>query len=176
MEPGTICRRARIGLAAARPRGRGAAPSEAERGAKGHSGSRDDSRRSRDSERDLRCHRSPLPVLAGNPSHAQGSAQVTTLALTINGGAQGPREVRDDLTMNDFLREYLGMTGTKFGCGAAQCLSCAVIVDNPDGTSYTSPTCIVPAKSFDGSAGREHAGGLRGSASRPEPAGFAGKF
>jgi len=77
---------------------------------------------------------------------------VTTLALTINGGAQGPREVRDDLTMNDFLREYLGMTGTKFGCGAAQCLSCAVIVDNPDGTSYTSPTCIVPAKSFDGKA------------------------
>ena len=35
------------------------------------------------------------------------------------------------------------MTGTKFGCGAAQCLSCAVIVDNPDGTSHTSPTCIV---------------------------------
>ncbi len=33
--------------------------------------------------------------------------------------------------MNDFLREMLGMTGTKFGCGAAQCLSCAIIVDNP---------------------------------------------
>ena len=48
---------------------------------------------------------------------------MTTLALTINGRAHGPREVRDDLTMNDFLREYLGMTGTKFGCGAAQCLS-----------------------------------------------------
>jgi aerobic-type carbon monoxide dehydrogenase small subunit (CoxS/CutS family) len=45
---------------------------------------------------------------------------------------------------------YLGLTGTKFGCGAAQCLSCAVIVDDPDGTSYTSPTCIVPAASFDG--------------------------
>ena len=42
------------------------------------------------------------------------------------------------------------MTGTKFGCGAAQCLSCAVIVDNPDGTSHTSPTCIVPAVSFNG--------------------------
>ena len=54
--------------------------------------------------------------------------------------------------MNDFLREYLGMTGTKFGCGAAQCLSCAVIIDNPDGTSYTSPTCIVPAVNFNGKA------------------------
>jgi aerobic-type carbon monoxide dehydrogenase small subunit (CoxS/CutS family) len=75
---------------------------------------------------------------------------VTMLSVTINGRAYGPRDVRDELSMNDFLREYLGMTGTKFGCGAAQCLSCAVIIDNPDGTSYTSPTCVVPAASFDG--------------------------
>jgi len=75
---------------------------------------------------------------------------VTTLTVTINGRAYGPRDVRDNLSMNDFLREYLGMTGTKFGCGVAQCLSCAVIIDNPDGTSHTSPTCIVPAVSFHG--------------------------
>jgi aerobic-type carbon monoxide dehydrogenase small subunit (CoxS/CutS family) len=75
---------------------------------------------------------------------------VTKLSLTINGRPYGPVEVRDELSMNDFLREYLGMTGTKFGCGAAQCLSCAVIVDDPDGTSYTSPTCIASAASFDG--------------------------
>jgi len=75
---------------------------------------------------------------------------VTTISLTINGTAHGPVEVRDELTMNDFLREYLGLTGTKFGCGAAQCLSCAVIVDEADGTSYTSPTCVVPAVSFTG--------------------------
>jgi aerobic-type carbon monoxide dehydrogenase small subunit (CoxS/CutS family) len=68
------------------------------------------------------------------------------LSVTINGRTYGPREVRDELSMNDFLREYLGMTGTKF----AQCLSCAVIIDNPDGTSYTSPTCIVPAANFNG--------------------------
>jgi aerobic-type carbon monoxide dehydrogenase small subunit (CoxS/CutS family) len=72
------------------------------------------------------------------------------LTVTINGRAYGPREVRDDLTMNDFLREYIGLTGTKFGCGAAQCLSCAVIVDNADGTSYTMPTCVVAAARFDG--------------------------
>jgi aerobic-type carbon monoxide dehydrogenase small subunit (CoxS/CutS family) len=75
---------------------------------------------------------------------------VTRLAITINGRAMDPIEVRDDLSMNDFLREYQGMTGTKFGCGAAQCLSCSIIVDNPDGTSYASPTCVVPAASFDG--------------------------
>jgi aerobic-type carbon monoxide dehydrogenase small subunit (CoxS/CutS family) len=75
---------------------------------------------------------------------------MTSLTITINGRVYGPQDVRDDLTMNDFLREYLGMTGTKFGCGAAQCLSCAIIIDSPDGTSYTSPTCIVPAVRFDG--------------------------
>src|SRR5262249_3509197 len=50
------------------------------------------------------------------------------------------------------LREYLGLTGTKFGCGVAQCLSCAVIVDDKDGTSYTAPTCIRSAVSFNGQA------------------------
>ena len=77
---------------------------------------------------------------------------MTALTLTINGRTHGPLEMRDELTMNDFLREHLGLTGTKFGCGAAQCLSCAVIVDNPDGTSYTSPTCVVPAIGFNGKA------------------------
>lgn len=75
---------------------------------------------------------------------------MTTISLTINGRPHGPVSVRDDLTMNDFLREMLGMTGTKFGCGAAQCLSCAVIVDQPDGSSVTRPTCVVPATAFDG--------------------------
>ena len=65
---------------------------------------------------------------------------MTTINLTINGKAYGPFEVRNEMSMIDFLREYLGLTGTKFGCGVAQCLSCAVIVDNPDGTSQTSPT------------------------------------
>ena len=86
---------------------------------------------------------------------------MTRLAITINGRALPPTEVRDDLSMNDFLREHLGMTGTKFGCGAAQCLSCAVIIDNPDGTSYTSPTCIVSAASFNGKAIRTVEGHAR---------------
>jgi aerobic-type carbon monoxide dehydrogenase small subunit (CoxS/CutS family) len=86
---------------------------------------------------------------------------VTSLALTINGRSHGPFDVRDELTMNDFLREHLGMTGTKFGCGAAQCLSCAVIVDEADGTSYTQPTCIAPAVSFDGKSIRTVEGHAR---------------
>ena len=92
---------------------------------------------------------------------------MTILALTINGRAYGPVEVRDELSMNDFLREYLGLTGTKFGCGVAQCLSCAVIVDNPDGTSHTSPTCVVPAVNFAGKSIRTVEGHAKGGELTP---------
>jgi aerobic-type carbon monoxide dehydrogenase small subunit (CoxS/CutS family) len=92
---------------------------------------------------------------------------VTILALTINGRAYGPVEVRDELSMNDFLREYLGLTGTKFGCGVAQCLSCAVIVDDPDGTSHTSPTCVVPAVNFAGKSIRTVEGHAKGGELTP---------
>jgi aerobic-type carbon monoxide dehydrogenase small subunit (CoxS/CutS family) len=92
---------------------------------------------------------------------------MTNLALSINGRAYGPVEVRDELSMNDFLREYLGLTGTKFGCGVAQCLSCAVIVDNPDGTSHTSPTCVVPAVNFAGKSIRTVEGHAKGGELTP---------
>ena len=90
---------------------------------------------------------------------------MTPLRITINGRAYGPMDIRDELSMNDFLREHLGLTGTKFGCGAAQCLSCAVIVDNSDGTSYTSPTCVVAAASFNGKSIRT----VEGLANNGEP-------
>ena len=86
---------------------------------------------------------------------------MTRMSVTVNGTAHGPFEVRDELSMNDFLREYLGLTGTKFGCGLAQCLSCAVIVANLDGTSETSPTCVVPAASFAGKSIRTVEGHAR---------------
>jgi hypothetical protein len=37
------------------------------------------------------------------PDVDQGGTQVTVLAVTINGRAYGPRDVRDELSMNDFL-------------------------------------------------------------------------
>ena len=101
---------------------------------------------------------------------------MTTLAITINGRAYGPIEVYDDLTMNDFLREFLGLTGTKFGCGAAQCLSCAVIVDNPDGTSFTSPTCVVSAVNFNGKAIRTVEGHAQDGNLTPLQKGFIEHF
>ena len=101
---------------------------------------------------------------------------MSTLAITINGRDIPRTAVRDNLTMNDFLREYLGMTGTKFGCGAAQCLSCAVIVDDADGTSYTTPTCIVSAASFNGKSIRTVEGHERDGVLTPLQKAFVEHF
>src|SRR3979490_2328832 len=176
VESRAISCRAWIGPSTARPRNRDVAAADTRRAAEGHGGSGDGPGRASDPERHLRRHRPPLPIPAGDRQPAQGSARVTKLSITINGRAHGPTDVRDDLSMNDFLREYLGMTGTKFGCGAAQCLSCAVIVDNPDGTSFTSPTCVISAASFDGKSIRTVEGHAKNGGLSPLQKAFIAHF
>lgn len=43
------------------------------------------------------------------------------------------------------IREELGLTGTKFGCGAAQCGACTVIVDG-----IATFACVTPVDSVAG--------------------------
>ncbi|MFF0952273.1 (2Fe-2S)-binding protein [Rhizobium leguminosarum] len=45
------------------------------------------------------------------------------------------------------IRDNLGMTGTKFGCGLAQCGACTVLVDGQPMRS-----CVIPIESIAGSA------------------------
>jgi len=73
-----------------------------------------------------------------------------SISLKVNGVAVGPHEIPEGLSMNDYLREYLNLTGTKFGCGIGQCSACVVILDDPDGTSSTVHTCITGADFFAG--------------------------
>ena len=77
-----------------------------------------------------------------------------SISLTVNGRRVGPIEIPEGLSMNDFLREYLNLTGTKFGCGVGACSACVVIIDEADGTSSTVHTCITGADFFDGKAVR----------------------
>lgn len=56
------------------------------------------------------------------------------------------REVPDHRTLLKFLREDLGLTGTKQGCGAGECGACTVIID---GRAVNS--CLVLAAECDGS-------------------------
>ena len=51
-----------------------------------------------------------------------------SLTLQINGKAHTV-EVEPDVPLLWVIREYLQMTGTKFGCGIAQCGACTVHVD-----------------------------------------------
>src|ERR1043165_343197 len=64
--------------------------------------------------------------------------------LTVNGA---PREVTSeaDTPLLWVLRESLGLTGTKFGCGAAQCGACTVHVDG-----QAKRSCVLPVSAAAG--------------------------
>ena len=64
--------------------------------------------------------------------------------LTINGKAV-PVDAPDDMPLLWVLRDIAGLTGTKFGCGMAQCGACTVHVDGEPMRS-----CITPASSVAG--------------------------
>jgi isoquinoline 1-oxidoreductase alpha subunit len=53
---------------------------------------------------------------------------VALITLKIN-GEQKSVDVPDDMPLLWVLRDVLGMTGTKFGCGIAQCGACTVHLD-----------------------------------------------
>ena len=59
--------------------------------------------------------------------------------LTINGVSRTV-EVPDEMPLLWVLRDVLGMTGTKFGCGIAQCGACT---EHLDGVAVRS--CQLPA-------------------------------
>jgi aerobic-type carbon monoxide dehydrogenase small subunit (CoxS/CutS family) len=66
------------------------------------------------------------------------------IKLTINGQAQDV-DVAGDTPLLWVLRDTLGLTGTKYGCGKALCGACTVHVDG-------APTraCVTPAESVAG--------------------------
>jgi aerobic-type carbon monoxide dehydrogenase small subunit (CoxS/CutS family) len=50
------------------------------------------------------------------------------IVLTVNGkNVEGHIDLR--MTLAEFLREALGLTGTKIGCNRAECGSCTVLLD-----------------------------------------------
>ena len=72
------------------------------------------------------------------------------LSLTVNGRTIRPTDVPEEMMMLDFLNEYLGLTGARFGCGQGICRACTVILDHPDGRSEEIQTCITGAHEFAG--------------------------
>jgi isoquinoline 1-oxidoreductase alpha subunit len=61
-----------------------------------------------------------------------------TISIKVNGIAHGV-DVDDDTPLLWVLRDVLGMTGTKFGCGAALCGACTVHIDGAPVRSCITP-------------------------------------
>ena len=66
------------------------------------------------------------------------------MKLNVNG-----KELTIDVTANpsllEALREQLGLTGTKYGCGEAACGACKVLING-----NAIPACITPAVTVQG--------------------------
>jgi isoquinoline 1-oxidoreductase alpha subunit len=67
-------------------------------------------------------------------------------SLKINGKMHNV-DVDGDTPLLWVLRDVIGMTGTKFGCGIAQCGACTVHVDGA-----ATRACVTPVESLKGSA------------------------
>ena len=65
--------------------------------------------------------------------------------LTINGEIRDI-DVEDDTPLLWVIRDHVGLTGTKYGCGVAQCGACTVHLDG-----MTRRSCITPISTVDGS-------------------------
>jgi len=66
------------------------------------------------------------------------------ITLTINGQSRSA-DVEPDTPLLWTLRDTLGLTGTKFGCGVGLCGSCTVHVDG-----QATRSCILPVSAAQG--------------------------
>jgi len=67
---------------------------------------------------------------------------VESLRIRIN-GAERTLHVEPDTTLLSALRDQLGLTGTKYGCGEGQCGACTVLIEGKARRS-----CLTPAASI----------------------------
>ena len=71
---------------------------------------------------------------------------MSKLELDVNGQRQTVDDVPPDMPLLWVLRDRLGLTGTRFGCGMAQCGACTVHLE---GNAVRA--CSVPASAAVGS-------------------------
>lgn len=69
-----------------------------------------------------------------------------TIRFTVNGRAASVA-TDPERSVLDVLREELGLTGTKYGCGEGQCGACVVHVDGEPARS-----CLLPLRAVEGRA------------------------
>jgi isoquinoline 1-oxidoreductase alpha subunit len=68
------------------------------------------------------------------------------MKITIN-GVEKTLDVDPDMPLLWALRDVLGMTGTKYGCGEALCGACTVHIDG-----HAARACVTPVRRAEGRA------------------------
>ena len=68
------------------------------------------------------------------------------ISLTVN-GTRHDVDVPSDMPLLWVIRDTLGLTGTKFGCGMALCGACTVHIDGA-----ATRSCVTPIDSIGGAA------------------------
>ncbi|MCF8469327.1 MAG: (2Fe-2S)-binding protein [Parvibaculum sp.] len=66
------------------------------------------------------------------------------ITLTVN-GARHTLDIEPEMPLLWVIRDELGLTGTKFGCGIAACGACTVHIDG-----VATRTCVLPVEAADG--------------------------
>ena len=72
---------------------------------------------------------------------------MTELRLTVN-GAPRTIEVDDDTPLLWILRDQLGLTGTKFGCGVGVCGACTILENGKALRACQLPVSEIAGRSF----------------------------
>ena len=67
------------------------------------------------------------------------------MVLTVN-GVKHEITVDPDVELLTVLRNYLDLTGTKYGCGEGACGACTVLINNKPTRSCITPLSSVAGK------------------------------
>jgi aerobic carbon-monoxide dehydrogenase small subunit len=89
-----------------------------------------------------------------------------TVTITVNGKPE-TREVENRTLLVQFLREYLGLTGTHVGCDTSQCGACVVDIDG-----YSAKSCTMLAVQVNGAKVKTIEGLANGDELHPMQAAF----
>jgi aerobic-type carbon monoxide dehydrogenase small subunit (CoxS/CutS family) len=69
---------------------------------------------------------------------------MASIRFTVNGKASSV-DAEPERPLLEVLREDLGLTGTKYGCGEGQCGACTVLLDN-----RAILSCMTPVRAAEG--------------------------
>lgn len=69
---------------------------------------------------------------------------MANITLSIN-GKTSTVDVDPKMPLLWAIRDFVGLTGTKFGCGIAKCGACTIYVDG-----QPTRSCVIPCSSADG--------------------------